>query len=227
MLLAVLLELPAPNHHALQLLSCRCSSKMGVCGHTQCHRRAVRQALWALKCVCPTDPYLAQVSILTDDESILSTQLQHHWRQGQSCSLPTVSQSGLRGTRERYQYASSQPHHAGSQAASQPHGLDECTGWCLACDTEGPTRMTAFPTPVLPTKMTLSTPPVTSALPASLYPVTMCTRSCGAPAWARKPCLLDGPMRLRQECHMHAQSCHQIAVHPLATQECAHGAALP
>ena len=105
MLLAALLELPAPNHHALQLLSCPCSSKMGGCGHTQCHRRAVRQALWALKCVGPTDPYLAQVGILTDDESILSTQLQHHWCQGQSCSLPTVSQlvnqSGLRGTRER------------------------------------------------------------------------------------------------------------------------------
>ncbi len=41
-----------------------------------------------------------------------------------------------------------------------------------------------------PTKMSLSTPPVTSALPAFPYPVTICTRSAGAPAPPTAPIAL-------------------------------------
>ncbi len=44
---------------------------------------------------------------------------------------------------------------------------------------------------MLPTKMSLSTPPDTSAAPASAYPVTICTRSAGAPAAPRHAPLTD------------------------------------
>ena len=42
--------------------------------------------------------------------------------------------------------------------------------------------ITLRPTPVLPTNTSLPMSAVTSACPASPYPVTICTRSGGAPA---------------------------------------------
>ena len=83
-------------------------------------------------------------------------------------ALATITE----GRQTSLRLASSQTMKGSFPPSSSTTGVRVCEAAC----------MTFLPISVEPTKMSLLTPAVTSALPASAYPVTICTKCSGAPA---------------------------------------------